>query len=177
MYQGQLIPQPNNYDAHRAVRRQLLREEQKFDLDDLKWRAGTAFSAWLLLVVASVMLGTVPSGAGYTLWGAFFVVACCAAIGLQAVRKKAQLAALQRMVDRGDLYLPSEAVIGWVRGKLPEATQMSRLQWVCIASPFIDQLRACDEIFKQTPFGEAQMDEVDDLIWQLLAELRKANTT
>ena len=175
MYVDQLIPRTNNHEAYRAVYRDLLRQERKLDLEDIKWSAGSAFAIWVMLVTSSIMLGAVPSAAGYMLWGACLMLACSVAMGLRAVKKRVEQVMLRHLLERGDLYLPSGAVIGWVKGRAPEAKHISRIEWVTIASSYIEQLQACDTIFGQTPIGEAQMDEVDALIEQLLADLRKAN--
>lgn len=174
MYSDQFIPRVNSLEAHQAVYRELLRQERKLDLEELKWSIGNVFAAWMLLVVLLVMFGAEPSAVDCILWCVLLMVACSLTLGVQRIRKRADQASLQRLVQRGDLYLPSEAVIGWLRGKAPAATKMSRLDWVTIASPHVDQLQACDAIFAQSPFGEDQMDEIDALIELLLASLREA---
>lgn len=173
MHKGQMIPQYNNAEAYWAVQRELLRSERKLDRENLKWCAGSAFASWLLLVVFSVMLGVTPSVIGCILWTVLLAVACSVAFCVYRLKVRVDGAAMRHLIAHGQVYVPSDAVIGWIRGKAPQATQISRLDWVVIASPHIDQLRACDKILKGKPC-EADLDKVDGLIGQLLADLRQA---
>lgn len=177
MYKDQLIPRRNSAEAYRVVQWQILHQERRLDWEDLKWCIGTAFAAWVFLVIFSIMLGVVPSPAGCVLWAAFLMIAGSAAFGMHRVKARVNQLALKHLLQCGDVHIPSDALVGWVRGKAPEATQISRLDWAVIASAYIDQLRACDMIFEQTPFGEAQMDEIDELIESLLVDLREASAT
>jgi hypothetical protein len=174
MYKDQLIPRRNSAEAYRVVQQQILRQERRLDREDLKWCIGTAFAAWVFLVIFSIMLGAVPSTAGCMLWVVFLMIAGSVAFGMHRAKARANQLALKHLLQRGDVHIPSDALIGWVRGKAPEATQISRFDWAVIASAYIDQLRACDTVFKQTPFGETQMDEIDGLIEPLLVDLREA---